>query len=116
MRDIVNFVIYPVDILLASLSVTFNLLVLLAVIQTRSLQVPPLILLCSLSITDVLWATFTLIRDTVTLTHEYLCLGKIIRGLPFTQTVVCWYPGRGGGAVEISECHFISLVQVHFHP
>ena len=85
---------------MASLSIVFNLLVLLAVIQTRSLQVPPLILLCSLSLTDLLWATFTLIRDIVTLAHEHLCSGKIIRGLPFTQTIVCRYPGRGGGGVE----------------
>ena len=77
LRNIANFVVIPVDMLLASLSLVCNLLVLAAVIRTRSLHHPSLLLLCSLSITDILWAIFTIVRNIETVTHEHLCPGKI---------------------------------------
>jgi len=63
---------------LASLSIISNFLVLTAVLRTRSLQHPSLLLLCSLSITDVLWAIFSIVNDTKTLMHEEFCSGKSV--------------------------------------
>ena len=63
--------------LLAFLSFISNFLVLTAVVRTRSLQHPSLILLCSLSITDLLWAIFTVVRDIKRVTHEEFCPGTV---------------------------------------
>ena len=62
--------------LVAFLSLLSNGLVLTAVIRTRSLQNPPLLLLCSLSISDLLWASFTIARGTVRYTSEGICPEK----------------------------------------
>ena len=57
-RDVTNYVIVPLNMLVAFLSLLSNGLVVTAVIRTRSLQHPSLLLLCSLSITDLLWFVF----------------------------------------------------------
>ena len=64
-REVTNYIIVPLDMLVAVLSLLTNGLVLTAVIRTRSLQSPPLLLMCSLSITDLLWALFSIVRGTV---------------------------------------------------
>ena len=73
-RDLTNFFVVPLDILVAFLSLMSNSLVVTAVMRTRSLQHPSLLLLCSLSLTDVLWALFSIVRDTVRFSREDLCL------------------------------------------
>ena len=73
MRDVTNLVVLPLDTFLAFLSITCNCLVLTAILRTRSLQHPPLLMLCSLSITDVLWATFSIVKNIRTFTLEYFC-------------------------------------------
>jgi len=75
-RDVTNYVIVPLAMLVAFLSLLSNGLVLTAVIRARSLQNPPLLLLCSLSITDLLWALFSIVRGTGRYTTESLCLEK----------------------------------------
>ena len=79
LRNVSNFVVIPVDMLLASLSLICNLLVLIltAVIRTRSIHHPSLLLLCSLSITDILWVIFTIVKNIETVTHEHLYPGKM---------------------------------------
>ena len=76
LHDVSNFVITPLDMLFAFLSFISNFLVLIAVLQTRSLQHPSLLLLCSLSITDLLWAIFSIVKDIERVTHEDFCPGK----------------------------------------
>ena len=61
--DVTNLVVLPLDTLLALLSVTFNSVILVAVLRTRSIQRPSLLLLCSLSTTDVIWAILSVIRN-----------------------------------------------------
>ena len=72
-RYTTNYIIVPLDMLVAFLSLLSNGLVLTAVIRTRSLQNPPLLLLCSLSISDLLWALSTIVRGTIRYTSEGLC-------------------------------------------
>ena len=69
-RDVTAFVVTPLNILLASLSIISNSLVLTAVLQTRSLQHPSLLLLCSLSVTDVLYAKYSIVQDIRSFTFE----------------------------------------------
>ncbi len=74
-RDVTNFIVIPLNMLVAFLSLIGNSLVLAAVVRTRSLQHPSLLLLCSLSITDLFWALFSIIRDTVRFSRDDLCPG-----------------------------------------
>ena len=68
-----DYIIVPLDMLVAFLSLLSNGLVLTTMIRTRSLQNPPLLLLCSLSISELLWALSTIVRGTVRYTSEGLC-------------------------------------------
>ena len=76
--DVINYGVIPLDILLASLSIIFNLLVLTAVLRSKSLRHPSLLLLCSLSITDLLWAAFSIFKGMVRLTQDDFCPSEII--------------------------------------
>ena len=76
-RDVTNLVVVPLDMLLAFLSIISNLLVLTALLRTRSLQHPSLLLLCSLSISDVLWAIFSIVKDTRRFTFKHFCPGGL---------------------------------------
>ena len=64
LRDVTNLVVLPLDTLLALLSVKCNTVVLVAILRKRSIQRPSLLLLCSLSTTDVIWAIFSVIHNT----------------------------------------------------
>jgi len=63
LRYVTNFVVLPLDTLLALLSITCNAVILVAVLRTRSIQRSSLLLLCSLSTTDVIWAILSVIRN-----------------------------------------------------
>ena len=56
LRDVTNLVVLPLETLLALLSVTCNSVILVAILRTRSIQRPSMLLVGSLSITDVIWA------------------------------------------------------------
>ena len=72
-RDITNYAVIPVGTLLAILSLVANLLVSTAIVRTRVVQHPSQLLLCSLSVTDILWAFNTLVNNVVKMTHQYMC-------------------------------------------
>ena len=71
LRDITISVVIPLDTLLALLSVTFNSVILLAILRRRSVQRASLLLLCSLSTTDEIWAILSVVHNT-----KFLILGK----------------------------------------
>ena len=73
LSDVTNFVVLPLDTLLALLSVTCNTVILVAILRTRSIQRPSLLLLCSLSTTDVIWAIFSAIHNTKFFIFKNLC-------------------------------------------
>ena len=66
-------VVLPLDTLLALMSVTCNSVILVAVLCTRSIQKPSLLLLCSLSMTDVIWAMISVIDNIVSFSHRSFC-------------------------------------------
>lgn len=90
-RYATNYIIVPLDVLVAFLSLLSNGLVVTVVIRTRSLQNPPLLLLCNLSISDLLWALYTILRATVRYTSEGFCpekrTGPWVFSLCFRATV-----------------------------
>lgn len=73
LRDVTNSVLLPLDLIMASLSLLSNLLLLVAVARMKSRQHPSLILLCSLSVSDLLWAALCFYRDIRKATHLHLC-------------------------------------------
>ena len=72
-RDITDHVVRPLGMFLAVMSFICNSLVLITVTRTKSLQKAAFLILCSLSITDLI---FSLIRDIETLAHEHMCLNQ----------------------------------------
>ena len=73
-RDITNHVMRPVSLFLNVMSLVCNSLVLTAVSRTKSLQHPAMLMLCSLSISDLIWALYVLIREIYALSDAHLCL------------------------------------------
>lgn len=76
LRDVTNSVFLPVDLIMASLSFLSNLLLLVAVARMRTRQHPSLMLLCSLSISDLLWGALCFSRGIRKATHVHLCPTK----------------------------------------
>ena len=65
LRDVTNFVVLPLDTLLALLSITCNAVILVTVLRTRSIQRPSLLFLCSLATTDMIWGILSAIDNTL---------------------------------------------------
>lgn len=76
MRGITNSVLLPLDLIMASLSFLGNLLLLVAVRRIKSHQHPSLMLFCSLSVSDLLYAAMCFYRDVRKATHLHLCPTK----------------------------------------
>ena len=103
MRDVTNLFVLPLDTLLALLSITCNCLVLTVILRARR----PLLLLCSLSITDVMWAMFTTLKNIVTFTFEDFCpeeVGATQKGF----SVLCMVSTLGNLAI-ISRDRFLAV-------
>ena len=73
-QNISNYIVVPFDTLLGVMSLICNALVLVTITRTKSLRHPSLLMLCSLSISDVMWALFTVVRNSLTFLHPYMCL------------------------------------------
>ena len=71
--DVSYFLVLPLDTLLALLSLICNSLTMTAVLRTRSIQRPSSLCLCSLSMTDIMWAVFALYKNTQTFTSVDIC-------------------------------------------
>ena len=87
-RHISNYIIVPFDMLLAVMSFICNALVFVTVTRTKSLRHPSLLMLCSLSISDLIWALFTLVRNSLTLLHPYKCLKESTEKICFA--ILCY--------------------------
>ena len=75
-RDISNYVVRPLYMLFAVMAFVCNVLVCVTVARTKSLQRPSLLTLCSLSVTDLIYALFSLYMGIKTVLSEHMCLGK----------------------------------------
>ena len=84
-RDISNYIAVPFDTLLAVTSFICNALVFITVTRNKSLQHPSLLMLCSLSISDLIWALFTLVKNSLTLLHPYMCLKESLEKTYFSM-------------------------------
>ena len=98
LNDVINLVVLPFDTLLALLSVTCNAVILVAILRTRSIQRPSLLLLCSLSTTDVIWAIFSAIHNTKFFILKNFCPKKFSEEEVFAF-VLCFFSTLGSLAV-----------------
>ena len=73
MRDITNYLVYPLNLVVATMSFACNGLVVYTVARTKFLQQPPLLMLCSLALTDVLFSLYAIYRYIEVLAHRYMC-------------------------------------------
>ena len=76
-RDIGNYVVRPLDMLLAAMAFVCNALICITVARTKALQRPSLLMLCSLSVTDLIYALFSLYVSMKTVLSEHTCLGSL---------------------------------------
>ena len=72
-RDISNYIVVPLDMLLAVMSFVCNTLVFITITRTKSLRHPSLLMLCSLSITDLIWVLLTLMINIFVLLDPHMC-------------------------------------------
>ena len=72
-RGVTNHVVRPFALFLNVMSLVCNALVLTAVSRTKSLQHPAVLMLCSLSISYLIWALYILIREIYALSDAHLC-------------------------------------------
>lgn len=85
------------------MSLVANFLVLAAVVRTRSLQRPSLLLLCNLSATELLWTVFTIVRNSARITHVNLCPEQT--GLEPMFVVLCVLSTLGNLAIISKDRH-----------
>ena len=98
LSDVTNLVVLPLDTLLSMLSVMCNAVILVAILRTRSIQRPSLLLLCSLSTTDVIWAIFSAIHNTKFFILKNFCPKKFSEEEVFAF-VLCFFSTLGSLAV-----------------
>ena len=72
-KDITNYVVQPLGLTLAVASCVCNTLVVLTMVRTRTLHRPPLIMLCNLALTDLIYSSFSAYRYVKIFTHDWMC-------------------------------------------
>ena len=98
LNDVTNLVVLPLDTLLALLSVTCNTIILIAILRMGSIQHPSLLLLCSLSATDVIWAICSAIHNTKFFILKNFCPKELSNEEVFGP-ILCLFSTLGSLAV-----------------
>lgn len=107
-RNIHIHVVLPLSMLLGVLSIVCNTLVCITVARTPSLhQRPSLLMLASLSITDLLYSVFALLREIETITSEHMCPGEISPGI-FALVSMCNLATLGNSAI-VSRDRYLAV-------
>ena len=99
LNDVTNLVVFPLDTLLSMLSVMCNAVILVAILRRRSMQGPSLLLLCSLSVTDVIWATTSAIHNINYFILKNFCPEQFSEEELFAF-VLCFFSTLGSLAVN----------------
>jgi len=73
-QDTANYVVQPLNMLLAIVAFVCNSLIFVTVARTKSLQPPSLLMLCSLSVTDLIQGLFALYMSIKTVLSEHKCI------------------------------------------
>ena len=76
-RDMTTYFVQPLYMLLALVAFVCNSLICITVARTKSLKRPSLLLLSSLSVTDLIFALFSLYMGIKILLREHMCLATM---------------------------------------
>lgn len=108
-RDIANYIVRPVGMLVAVISFVCNALVCITVARTKSLQKPPLLMLCSLAITDLIYSPLSFIRDIELITLEHMCpVASNSNSVAVILTTPCLFATLGNLAI-ISRDRYLAV-------
>ena len=105
--DFTNYVLRPFGVLLAVISLVCNSLVVFAVTRTKPLQKPSMMMLCSLSISDVLYSPYSLYKSIRELSHEYMCFSGFSKEL-ISVGILCKLATLGSLAI-VSRDRFLAV-------
>lgn len=108
-RDIGDYVVRPLEMSLAVMSCILNALVCVTVARTKSLQRPPLLMLCSLAITDLMFALFSLYVSVKTILSQHLCLGDL--GLIDTAVYILCMLATLGTLAVVSRDRYLAVTK-----
>ena len=111
-RDVTNDVVRPFSLFLNVMSLVCNALVLAAVSRTKYLQHPAMLMLCSVSITDLIWALYVLIREIYTLSDAHLCLPH---GSEETSIGILCYVATLSNMAMISRDRYQAMCSPHWY-
>ena len=106
MRDIANFLFIPAGMLFAVLSLIANSFLLTVIMRTRTLQHPSQLILCSLSITDLLWGLLSVSKNVARIMDEDMCLER--NSIDDFLFMVCYISTLGNLAI-ISRDRYIAV-------
>jgi len=73
-QDTANYVVQSLNMLLAIVAFVCNSLICVTVARTKSIQRPSLLMLCSLSVTDLIQGLFALYMSIKTVLSKHLCI------------------------------------------
>ena len=76
-QDTANYVVRPLYMLLAVMAFVCNALLCITVARTKSLQRPSLLMLCSLSVTDLIHSLFALCLSIKTMLSGHMCIHNL---------------------------------------
>ena len=94
LNDVAILVVLPLDTFLAVLSVTCNTVILVSIFRMRSIQRPSMLLLCSLSATNVIWAITSAIHNINVFSLKNFCLKKFSEAEVFAF-ILCFFSTLG---------------------
>ena len=106
--NIGNYVFRPLNFILAFLAFLFNTLVIIAVARTKSLQYPAMVMMCSLAVTDIIFALYSMFRYIEVFTHEHKCPTSHTHPLYFAIGGLCTLATLGNLAV-ISRDRYLAV-------
>ena len=108
-RYMTNYVVQPLYMLLASVAFVCNALICVTVVRTKSLQRPSLLLLSSLSVTDLIYALLSMYIGIKTVLREGMCLA-IMESKERAMIVLCSLATLGTLAV-ISRDRYLAATK-----
>ena len=104
----IMYVLRPLATLIAAMSLVCNTLVLLIVKRFQHFRHPSLLILCSLSITDLIFALHTLVREVLLLSDPHTCLEPAFEEYVKYSGILCYLATLANLAM-ISRDRYLAL-------
>ena len=108
-RDMTNYIVRPLYMLFAIIACVCNALICITVARTKSLQRPLLLMLCSLSVTDLIYALISLYMGIKTALSEHMCV-RTVNPEERAVNVLCSLATLGMLAV-ISRDRYLAVIK-----